>query len=180
MFTIIDTEINPHVDEWEKAKSFPAHKLFKKLGDAGFLGVTKPTEYGGLGLDFSYSMAVAEELGNINCGAIPMAIGVQTDMATPALARFGSDELKKNYLVPTISGDKVVCLGVSEPSAGSDVANIKTTAVRKGDDLIINGSKMWISNGAQADYCCLLANTNKGPSHTSKSLIVVPMDLPGY
>ncbi|XP_029638277.1 probable acyl-CoA dehydrogenase 6 [Octopus sinensis] len=175
----IEKEINPYVDEWEKAEFFPAHELFKKLGDQGFLGVNKPTEYGGLGLDFSYSMAVAEELGNINCGSIPMAIGVQTDMSTPALAKFGSNKLKETFLAPTIAGDYVACIGVSEVGAGSDVASIQTKAVTKGDDLIINGQKMWITNGCQADWMCLLANTSGGPSHKNKSLICMPMNLPG-
>ncbi|XP_055075750.2 probable acyl-CoA dehydrogenase 6 [Misgurnus anguillicaudatus] len=176
---IIDQEINPYVDKWEEEGQFPAHKIFKILGSAGFLGVNKPVEYGGLGLDFSYSLAVAEELGNINCGGIPMAIGVQSDMATPALARFGSAELKKEFLLPTIMGDVVVCLGVSETGAGSDVASIKTKAVRKGDDLIINGGKMWTTNGTQADWMCLLANTSDDPPHKNKSLICLPMNLPG-
>ncbi|KAG7245041.1 hypothetical protein INR49_023607 [Caranx melampygus] len=120
---IIDQEINPHVDQWEAEGKFPAHQVFKILGSAGFLGVNKPVEYGGLGLDFSYSVAVSEELGNIRCGGIPMAIGVQTDMTTPALARFGSAELKKEFLLPSIMGDKVACLGVSEVGAGSDVSS---------------------------------------------------------
>ncbi|XP_028672918.1 probable acyl-CoA dehydrogenase 6 [Erpetoichthys calabaricus] len=176
---IIDKEINPFVDKWEEAGQFPAHRIFKILGNAGILGVNKPTEYGGLGLDYSYNIAVAEELGNIRCGGIPMAIGVQSDMTTPALARFGSSELKKEFLAPTIQGDKVACLGVSEAGAGSDVASIKTKAVRKGDDYIINGSKMWITNGVQADWMCLLANTSDGPAHRNKSLICLPMNLPG-
>ncbi|XP_018587424.1 probable acyl-CoA dehydrogenase 6 isoform X1 [Scleropages formosus] len=176
---IIEKEINPFVDKWEEECMFPAHRVFKILGSAGFLGVNKPIEYGGLGLDFSYSLAVAEELGNIRCGGIPMAIGVQSDMATPALTRFGSDELKKEFLQPTISGDKVACLGVSEVGAGSDVASIKTKAVRNGDDLIINGGKMWTTNGTQADWMCLLANTSEGPPHRNKSLICLPMKLPG-
>ncbi|XP_026867905.2 probable acyl-CoA dehydrogenase 6 [Electrophorus electricus] len=176
---IIDREINPHVDKWEKEGQFPAHRIFKILGSAGFLGVSKPVEYGGLGLDFSYSVAVAEELGNINCGGIPMAIGVQSDMATPALARFGSAALKREFLQPSITGDKVACLGVSEVGAGSDVASIKTKAVRKGDELVINGGKMWTTNGAQADWMCLLANTSDGPPHKNKSLICLPMNLHG-
>ncbi|XP_073438150.1 probable acyl-CoA dehydrogenase 6 isoform X1 [Dendrobates tinctorius] len=176
---IIDTEINPYVDQWEKEEQFPAHHVFKILGQAGMLGVSKPTEYGGMGLDFSYSMAIAEELGNIHCGGIPMAIGVQSDMATPALTRFGSDELKRQFLAPTIAGDVVACLGVSETGAGSDVASIKTKAVKKGDDYIINGSKMWITNGCQADWMCLLANTSDGPAHKNKSLICLPMKTPG-
>uniref|UniRef100_UPI00398E5E79 probable acyl-CoA dehydrogenase 6 n=1 Tax=Pristiophorus japonicus TaxID=55135 RepID=UPI00398E5E79 len=176
---IIEKNINPFVDKWEEAGLFPAHTVFKLLGQAGFLGINRPTEYGGLGLDFSYNIAVAEELGSIRCGGIPMAIGVQTDMATPALARFGSDELKRQFLVPTIAGDMVACLGISEVGAGSDVANIKTKAVKNGDDYIINGGKMWITNGCQADWMCLLANTDDGPAHKNKSLICLPMKLPG-
>ncbi|NXJ76443.1 IVD dehydrogenase, partial [Trogon melanurus] len=135
--------------------------------------------YGGLALDFSYSIAVAEEMGSIRCGGIPVAIGVQAAMATPALARFGSDELKKQFLVPAIAGDVVVCLGVSEAGAGSDVANIKTTAVKKGDEYVINGGKMWITSGCQADWMCLLVNTSEGPPHHNKSLLCLPMNLPG-
>ncbi|NVN86823.1 MAG: acyl-CoA dehydrogenase family protein [Rhodopseudomonas sp.] len=175
----IAAEINPHVDEWEKAGIFPAHELFKKLGELGFLGLNKPVEYGGQGLDYSYALMMAEELGAINCGAVPMAIGVQTDMATPALARFGSEELRKEFLAPAIAGDAVACIGVSEPSAGSDVASIKTNARGDGDDYVINGGKMWITNGAQADWICLLANTGDGPKHRNKSLIMVPMKTKG-
>lgn len=175
----IDQDINPYVEEWEDAEIFPAHEVFKKMGDAGFLGVNKPEDYGGLGLDYSYAMVMAEELGNINCGGVPMAIGVQTDMATPALARFGSDEVKKEFLAPSIAGDVVACIGVSEPGAGSDVAAIKTTAVKDGGDYVINGGKMWTTNGTQADWMCLLANTGEGKIHQNKSLICVPMKTKG-
>ncbi|XP_071516118.1 probable acyl-CoA dehydrogenase 6 isoform X2 [Panulirus ornatus] len=176
---LIAVEINPHVDQWEAEKQFPAHHVFKKLGQAGFLGVTKPEEYGGLGLDYTYSVATSEALGTIHCGAIPMAVAVQTDMATPALANYGSHYLKEQFLKPSISGDMVACLGVSEAGAGSDVANIQTTAKQQGDDLIINGQKMWITNAWQADWMCLLANTSQGPSHRNKSLICLPMNTPG-
>jgi citronellyl-CoA dehydrogenase len=172
-------ELNPFIAEWEKAEQFPAHEVFKKLGDLGLLGLKYPEEFGGAGLDFGYSMVMAEALGEANCGGVPMAIGVQTDMATPALARFGSDELRREFLAPTIAGDYVCCLGVSEASGGSDVAAIKTTARSDGGDYLINGSKMWITNGLQADWCCLLANTSEGPAHKNKSLIVVPLDAPG-
>jgi citronellyl-CoA dehydrogenase len=175
----IAAEINPHVDEWEEAGIFPAHELFKKLGNLGLLGLNKPVEYGGQGLDYSYVLMMAEELGTITCGALPMAIGVQTDMATPALARYGSDEVRKEFLVPAISGDFVACIGVSEPGAGSDVASIKTAARSDGDDYVINGGKMWITNGTQADFICLLANTGDGPVHRNKSLICVPMQTRG-
>ena len=175
----IDDEINPHVDEWESAEIFPAHEVFKKLGTLGYLGLTKPEAFGGAGLDFSYAVAMAETLGHIQCGGLPMAIGVQTDMATPALALFGSDALRQEFLAPAISGDMVGCIGVSEPGAGSDVASVKTTARKDGDDYIINGGKMWITNSLQADWMCLLANTSEGPAHKNKSLIIVPMNTPG-
>ena len=175
----IDEEINPHIDEWEAAEEFPAHQVFKRLGDLGLLGLTKPTDYGGMALDYSYSVIMAETLGHVNCGAIPMAIGVQTDMCTPALARFGSEELKRQFLAPAIAGDMVGCIGVSEPGAGSDVASIKTTAKKVGDDYVINGAKMWITNSLQADWMCVLANTSEGAAHKNKSLIMVPMNTPG-
>jgi citronellyl-CoA dehydrogenase len=175
----IVNEVNPHVAAWEAAGEFPSHQVFKQLGDLGLLGLKYPEAFGGAGLDFSYSAVMAEALGVCACGGVPMAIGVQTDMATPALARFGSDELRRDYLAPTIAGDMVACLGVSEPSGGSDVAAVKTTARAEGGDWVINGTKMWITNGLKADWCCLLANTEDGPAHRNKSLIVLPMDAAG-
>jgi citronellyl-CoA dehydrogenase len=175
----IADEINPNVDEWEAAEEFPAHEIFGKLGRLGLLGLTKPADYGGMALDYSYSVVMAEALGKVDCGAIPMAIGVQTDMATPALARFGSDELRRQFLAPAISGEAVGCIGVSEPGAGSDVAAIKTTARKDGDDYILDGGKMWITNSLQADWMCVLANTSDGPAHQNKSLIMLPMEAAG-
>lgn len=175
----IDSEINPHVDEWEAAGRFPAHDLFAKMGKLGLLGLTKPEKFGGAGLDYSYSVLMAEAMGRVKCGGVPMAVGVQTDMATPALARFGSDALREEFLAPSIAGDYVACIGVSEPGAGSDVASIKTAARKDGGDYVINGGKLWITNGAQADWICLLANTSDGPAHRNKSLICVPMKTKG-
>jgi citronellyl-CoA dehydrogenase len=176
----IDEEINPHVDEWEAAEIFPAHEVFKKMGNLGLLGLCKPEAYGGAGLDYSYGMAMAEALGHIHCGGVPMAIGVQTDMCTPALARYGSEELKQQFLVPSIAGDMVGCIGVSEPGAGSDVSGIKATARKDGDDYVITGQKMWITNSLQADWMCMLVNTGEGPVHKNKSLVMVPLrDGPG-
>lgn len=175
----VENEINPFVDEWETAGIFPARQLFKKLGDLGLLGISKPTEYGGMDLDYSYEIIFAEELGSALCGGVPMGIGVQSNMATPALARFGSNDLRREFLVPAITGDKIFSIAVSEPGAGSDVASIRTAARKDGDDYIINGSKMWITNATQADYFCLLANTSDGNAHTSKSLIIVPSDTAG-
>jgi len=172
-------EINPHVDEWEASGMYPAHELFPKLAKQGWLGITRAEKFGGLALDWSYTLAFAEALGETNCGSVPMSVGVQTDMATPALANFGSDELREEFLRPSIEGRYVACIGVSEPGAGSDVASIKTSARKDGGDYVINGGKMWITNGAQADWICLLANTGEGPIHKNKSLICVPMKTKG-
>jgi citronellyl-CoA dehydrogenase len=171
----IDEHINPQVDGWEAAEMMPLHEIFKGLGDLGLLGLTKPEAHGGAGLDYSYSMAMAETLGHIHCGGVPMAIGVQTDMATPALARFGSEELKREFLAPAIAGDMVGCIGVSEPGAGSDVSAIKSVAKKDGDDYLISGQKMWITNSLQADWMCMLVNTGDGPAHKNKSLVMVRM-----
>ena len=177
----VESELNPHVKEWEEAGIWPAREILKKMGDLGLLGIAKPEEVGGLGLDYSYQVAFAEALGHCDCGGLPMAIGVQTDMATPALARFGNDYLKQNYLKPAVAGDLVAAIGVSEAGAGSDVAGIKTVARRVGDEYVISGSKMWITNGTQADWICLLVNTGDASvnQHASKSLIVVPLDAKG-
>ncbi len=175
----VDEEINPHVDEWEEAGQAPLHEIFAKLGRLGLLGLNKPEEYGGAALDYSYSLVLAEALGHCRCGGVPMAVGVQTDMATPALARFGSDELRREFLAPSIAGELVSCVGVSEPDAGSDVAAIRTTARRAGGDYVLNGGKLWITNGTQADWMCCLANTSDGAPHRNKSLILVPMRTPG-
>ncbi|MFZ4070045.1 MAG: acyl-CoA dehydrogenase family protein [Caulobacterales bacterium] len=176
---VIDQEINPFVDAWEESGMFPAHEVFGKLGKLGLLGLTKPVEYGGAGLDYSYGVLMAETTGRIACGGVPMAIGVQTDMATPALARFGSDDLRSEFLAPSISGDYVACLGVSEPGAGSDVASIRTSARKDGGDYVISGGKLWTTNGAQADWMCALVNTGDGAAHKNKSLVCIPMKAKG-
>ena len=163
------------MDEWEAAEIFPAHEVFRKMGQLGFLGITKPEAYGGMGLDFSYALAAAEAIGYVKAQGVGMGIGVQANMATPALASFGSDELKREFLAPAIAGEVVCSIGVSEQGAGSDVSSLKTRARRDGDDYVISGSKMWITNGTQADWICLLCNTSDGPSHKNKSLIIVPL-----
>ncbi len=176
----VEKELNPHVPAWEAAETYPAHAVMKKLGALGLLGLKYPEQFGGAGLDFSYSAVMAEAMGACTCGGVPMSIGVQTDMCTPALARFGSDELRQQWLAPSIAGEMVGCIGVSEVGGGSDVAALKTRASHDGADYLINGSKMWITNGLQADWCCLLANTSdSGGPHKNKSLIIVPMDALG-
>jgi citronellyl-CoA dehydrogenase len=180
MRDFVKKEINPHVDEWEEQGTTPLHKIFKKLGDLGFLGIRYDPKYGGLGLDYWYELAFLEELGGIDCGGIPMAIGVQTNMATPAIDQFGSEYLKETYLKPAIAGDMVGAIAVTEPDAGSDVAALKTFAKREGDEYVINGSKTFITNGTQADFLTLLARTSDDPGYHSFGLFVVPTNLPGF
>ena len=176
----VETEINPHVEEWEAARIWPAREVLKKMGNLGLLGLNYPEAYGGGGVDYWYSAVLLEELGRADCAAVPMGIAVHTDMATPALAEFGSDDLKRRFLAPAIAGDLVAAIGVSEPDAGSDVAAIRTRAVIDGDDYVINGSKMWITNGTQADFVTLLARTSGERGFRGMSLIVVPTTTPGF
>ncbi len=176
----VESEINPHVEEWEANRIFPAHDLFKKAGDLGLLGIAYPEEYGGMGLDYWYQVVMLEEIGRAECAGVPMALAVQTDMATPALAEYGTPEQKEKFLAPAISGDAVFSIAVSEPDAGSDVAAIRTRAIADGDDYVINGSKMWITSGAQADYLTLLARTSGDYGFKGMSLIIVPTDTPGF
>ena len=177
---IVDEGINPHVDEWEAAGQFPVHHVMKLLGDAGLIGISRPGKYGGMELDYSYEVACAEEMGGIHAYGISTAIGVQTNMCVPALAKYGATELCVDWLAPTLAGDIVGCIGVSEVGSGSDVANVKSHARFDGDDWVINGQKMWISNGIQADWMCMLVNTGEeNAPHRNKSLFVVPLNLPG-
>ena len=175
----VDTEINPYVAEWEAEGIFPGRALFRRLGDLGLLGISKPEAWGGQGLDYSFEVAFGEELGAAHAAGLPMAIGVQTNMATPALARYGSDALRDEFLAPAIAGDRIASIAVSEPQAGSDVAAIRTVARRDGGDYVIDGQKMWITNATQADFFCVLVNTGGEGRHGNKSLIIVPADTPG-
>ena len=176
----VRNEINPHVAEMEAQEAYPAHEVFKKLGALGLLGIKYEEEYGGLGLDFTYSLVMAEALGEANCGGVPLSIGVQTDMCTPALSRFGSACELKARILGAIDCWRPCWLHRRERAGrGSDVASLKTHAGSEGGDWVINGTKMWITNGLQADWCCLLANTSEGQVHKNKSLIIVPMDARG-
>lgn len=173
------SEIRPHIEEWEKSGAFPAHELFKKLGNLDLLGITKSEEVGGVALDYSFGMVFAEALGSAGDLGVVTAIGVQTDMATPALDRYGSSELKNEFLKPAIKGDLVAAVAVSETGGGSDVAALKTFAKKDGEDYLINGQKMWITNAKQADFFCTLINTSDGNPHKNKSLILIPASSSG-
>ncbi|MFN8184617.1 MAG: acyl-CoA dehydrogenase family protein [Candidatus Nanopelagicales bacterium] len=177
---VVENDINPYVDEWEAAGIFPARQVFSKLAEIGALGLEYDPEFGGQGADHSYTLVLAEELGRIDCAGVPMAIAVQAGMATPSLAKYGSPDLKRKYLVPALRGEMVAAIGVSEPDAGSDVAGIRTKAVRDGDDWVINGRKMWITNGTQADWLCLLVRTSDEGGYAGMSQIIVPTATPGF
>ncbi len=176
----IEQEINPHVEVWEAEGLMPLHDLFKKMGELGFLGLEYDPEYGGQGADHLFTVVMAEEFGRADHGSIGMAVGVQADMATPSLHKFGSRALKEKYLAPAIAGEMVASIAVTEPDAGSDVAAIRTKAVRDGDEWVINGSKMYITNSLQADWMCLLARTSDEGGYAGMSQIIVPTDTPGF
>jgi citronellyl-CoA dehydrogenase len=175
----VKKEINPNVDRWEAGGIAPLKDIFKKMGALGFLGIRYDPQYGGQGLDYWYDTVFLEELGHIQALGLSVAITVQTHMATPAIYEFGSDYLKDTYLKAAVAGEMVGAIAVTEPSAGSDVAAIQTTAEKDGEDYIINGSKMYITNGTQADFYTLLARTSAEPGYHSFSLFVVPSNLPG-
>jgi citronellyl-CoA dehydrogenase len=177
---VLEREIAPHFDQWEQQGAFPAHDLFKRLGEAGLLGLEYDPAYGGQGADHSYTVILGEELGRLHAAGVSMAVSVQTDMATPSLHRFGSEDLKRRYLAPAIAGEQVTSIAVTEPDAGSDVANIRTRAVRDGDEWVVNGTKLYITNGTQADWLCLLARTTDEGGFRGMSQIVVPTDTPGF
>ena len=154
--------------------------LFKKMGDLGILGLRYDPEWGGAGLDWSFTTVLFEELGRSDNAGVTMGISVHTDMATPSLHEFGSDDLKARYLAPSIAGEMVSAIAVTEPDAGSDVSGIKTRAVRDGDDWVINGSKTYITNAAVADWMCVLAVTDPDAGYGGFSQILVPTDTPGF
>ena len=176
----VKEEITPNVEAWEAAKQFPAHELFPKMGALGMLGPSYPSEYGGVDGDYLFHLIVADELGCCGCMGVPMATLVQSDISVSGVAAYGSHELKEKFLAPAIAGTMVAALGVSEPDIGSDVASLSTKAVSDGDHYVIDGSKMWITNGVQADFVVTLCRTTEEGGYKGMSLIVVPTDTPGF
>src|SRR3954447_22031370 len=170
-------ELAPHAEEWEET-TFP-DSVFKRMGELGFLGLSYPEEYGGQGGDYISNIVLAEEMTNANSGGLTMGIAVHTDMATPPILAFGTEEQKQEYLVPCIKGERISSLGITEPDAGSDVAGIKTRAVRDGDEWVINGSKTYITNGHRADFIVLVTKTDPDAGYDGFTLFLVDMDLPG-
>ncbi len=174
----VDTEVRPHVDEWEAAGSFP-DALFTRCGELGFLGLHYPARWGGGDGDLVAGVVFIEELARCGAGAIPMAIGVQADMCTPALAEFGTDDQRERWLRPAIAGTKIGAIAITEPDAGSDVAAITTRATRDGDTWRVNGRKMFITNGRRAHFLTLVVKTDADAGHHGVSLFVVDTSLPG-
>src|SRR5919202_286948 len=170
-------ELQPHADEWEET-TFPDW-VFTRMGELGFLGLTYPEEYGGQGGDYFSGLVLGEEIGESRSGGLAMGVAVHTDMANPPILQFGTEEQKQRYLVPAIQGQKIACLGITEPDAGSDVAGIKTRAVRDGDGWVINGSKTYITNRHRADFIVLVTKTDPDAGHDGFTLFIVDMDLPG-
>jgi citronellyl-CoA dehydrogenase len=175
----VETELAPHAPEWE-ADAYFADWVFPRMGELGYLGLHYPVEYGGQGGDYFASVVLSEEMARSRCGGLGMAVAVQTDMATPPILKFGTEEQKQNYLVPAIKGTKVACLGITEPNAGSDVQNVQTWAKPDGDDWIINGSKIFITNGIRADFITLVARTDRGRGFEGVTLFLVDCDTPGF
>lgn len=172
-------EVKPYVREWEEAGEFPS-KIFRRLGELGYLGIRYPKEYGGAGGDFFMAVVLAEELAYSGAGSLPLAVATHTEMALPPILRFGIEEQKQRFLVPAVKGEKIACLGITEPNAGSDVASLETKAVRDGRNWIINGSKIFITNGVRADFIMLVAKTAPPKGYSGFSLFLVEKGTPGF
>ncbi|MGH2733981.1 MAG: acyl-CoA dehydrogenase family protein, partial [Actinomycetota bacterium] len=175
----VDKELAPHAEEWEEARHFP-DSVFTRMGELGFLGLSYPEEYGGGGGDYLCRIVLGEEMARCNSGGVAMAVAVQTDMAVPPVFKFGTEEQRKKYLVPALVGEKIFCLGITEPDAGSDVASIKTTATRVDGGWLVNGRKIFITNGARAHAMTLVAKTDTSEQHHGVSLLIVDTDSDGF
>jgi alkylation response protein AidB-like acyl-CoA dehydrogenase len=170
-------ELRPHAERWEE-ETF-ADWVFPRMGELGLLGLSMPEAYGGQGGDYPCNLVLAEEMVHSLSGGLAMGVAVHTDMATPPILAFGTEEQKQAYLAPAIRGEKVSCLGITEPDAGSDVAGIRTRAVRDGGDFVINGSKTYITNGHRADFIVLVTKTDPDAGYDGFTLFLVDMDAPG-
>ena len=178
--SFIAKEITPHTQEWEKQGAFPYREVFKQFADLGFLGINMPEEYGGSDAGFVGTVVFAEEMVRSNSSGLGASLGLHASIALPYIADLGTPEQKQKYLVPGIKGELIGSLAVTEPGAGSDVASIRTSAVRDGDSYIINGSKMFITNGGIADFGIVAAKTDKDKGHAGISIFLVDKDTPGF
>lgn len=174
-----EKELAPNAQQWEDDEGFPDW-VFKRMGELGYLGLHFPEEYGGGDGDYFTNIVLAEEIGRSGCGGLSMAIAVQVGMATPPILAFGNEEQKQKYLVPAIAGDKIACLGITEPEAGSDVANLSTYAEKVNGGWKVNGNKIFITNGARANFMTLVARTEKKKGYKGMSLFLVDTDTKGF
>jgi alkylation response protein AidB-like acyl-CoA dehydrogenase len=174
----LEKEVVPHLEEWEETL-FP-DSIFKRFGELGFLGLRYPPELGGQGGDYFSAVVLSEEMARSHCGGLGMAVAVQTEMATPPVFKFGTDPQKRRFLAPAIAGDAIAAIAMTEPDAGSDLAGMKTTARRYGDEYVINGRKIFITNGARCAWCLVVAKTDSEAGHGGFSLFVVPKEAPGF
>ncbi len=178
--SFVEKELAPHADQWEKQGGFPHREVFKRLGELGFLGIDIPEEYGGSDAGFVATVVFAEEIARCNSSGVGASIGLHANIALPYIADLGTEEQKQKYLAPGVRGELIGSLGVTEPGAGSDVASIRTNAVRDGDSYVINGSKMFITNGGIADYVILATKTEKEKGHEGISMFLVDRGAPGF
>jgi acyl-CoA dehydrogenase len=173
----IAREIAPFVDRWEEEETFP-RELYRKAGEAGYLGLGYPEEYGGTPADLFHQVAYVEEI--MRCGSVGLASSLGSNaIAVPPIIALGTEEQKMKYVPPVLAGERIAVLGVTEPSGGSDVANLLTRAVRKGDGYVVNGSKTFITSGARADYVTTAVRTG-GPGHAGISLLIIERGTPGF
>lgn len=176
--SFVEKELAPHAEEWERNKLFPS-EVFKEVGKQGIFGARYSEDLGGSGGDIWHTTVVCEEMPRCHMAGLTMAMLVQSDMATPIIGEIGTQEQKEEFLMPAIAGDKIACLGVSEPNAGSDVAGIRTVAKKDGDDYVISGQKTWITNGTRADFITLAARTGED-RYGGISLFLFPTNTPGF
>ncbi|HVD48147.1 MAG TPA: acyl-CoA dehydrogenase family protein, partial [Candidatus Limnocylindria bacterium] len=174
----LEKEVQPHLEEWEE-KTFP-DSIFKRFGELGFLGLRYPPEYGGQGGDYFSAIVLSEEMARAGCGGLGMAVAVQTEMATPPVFKFGTDEQKRKWLVPAIRGEQIAAIAITEPDAGSDVAGITTVAQRDGDHFVVNGRKIFITNGARCHWALVVTKTGKERGHGGYNLLLVEKGTPGF
>ncbi len=173
-----EKELLPHKEKWEEARQFP-REIFKKAGDLGILGVCYPEEVGGSGGDYWFKVVFCEEIVRCRMAGLAMDLFVQSDIATPVIQDLGTEEQKREFLIPAITGEKIAGLGVTEPDCGSDVAGIKTRAEKHGEDYVIRGSKMFCTNGGRGDFITLAVRTGS-PGYKGISLVLFPTDTKGF
>src|SRR2546423_5491526 len=174
----LEKEVQPHLAEWEESL-FP-DSIMKRFGEMGFLGLRYEPEYGGQGGDYFSAIVLSEEMAKAGCGGLGMAVAVQAEMATPPVFKFGTEEQKRKWVVPAIRGEHIAALAITEPDAGSDVAGITTVARRFGDEFIVNGRKIFITNGARCQWALVVTKGDRERGHSGFNLLVIEKGTPGF